>query len=300
MTEIPQQSNLGWPGDMQPPIEPAPRRVLPRTGADHSMAHLLAAGITHENEDPFLREARLEVAKRVSAEQSAQSWKTRALTAEGKIPELEQLAFTDELTGLPNRRAIMRTIGNLILKEPGTFGLMFIDLDNLKEENKKGYDEGDKLIIRTASSIIGSSLRTHDAGGHPKRPHDIEGSDAARLGGDEFLVVVRGLVTDETHSAQDKLTIVNHRIITNLEDADVSASTGMAIHAEGQTAEELVNFTNRAADLNKAERRAEKQVRERAELPQDERVDLYEVKALADELGVSVTSLWRHFGPTSR
>ncbi len=89
------------------------------------------------------------------------------------------VARTDALTGLPNRRTAMETIG--ALSRAGTpFAAIAIDLDFFKSINdSEGHDAGDAVLCAAAER-----LRT------ALRPGDL----AARLGGDEFAVLLIGIV----------------------------------------------------------------------------------------------------------
>jgi diguanylate cyclase (GGDEF)-like protein len=92
--------------------------------------------------------------------------------------ELSNLAFTDELTGLYNRRGFLplterqlklgRRAGREML-------LFFIDVDGLKRINDSfGHSEGDLALTRTAE-VLGKTFRDSDV--------------LARLGGDEFAAL---------------------------------------------------------------------------------------------------------------
>lgn len=91
---------------------------------------------------------------------------------------LQALSFTDELTGLYNRRGFMTLVEYQIriaqrLKK--SLLLLFIDMDNLKAINDRfGHPMGDQALIHT-TMILKKTFR---------------GSDIiARIGGDEFLVL---------------------------------------------------------------------------------------------------------------
>jgi diguanylate cyclase (GGDEF)-like protein len=87
---------------------------------------------------------------------------------------LEDLASTDELTGLPNRREFNRLTQN----RPGRFSFVIVsmDLDGLKNINDtQGHAAGDQLLCHVAS-VLQSSLRAGDV--------------VARLGGDEFAAIL--------------------------------------------------------------------------------------------------------------
>ena len=99
-----------------------------------------------------------------------------ALRESRQAGEAFQMAQTDDLTGLPNRRAVLRVLDDgIAAQEP--LGLMLLDLDGFKEVNDTlGHSAGDTLLELVA-------LRMRDS-----LPADIV---LARIGGDEFAVVVR-------------------------------------------------------------------------------------------------------------
>lgn len=91
-------------------------------------------------------------------------------TAEREV--LESLAHTDALTGLPNRRGLMRALGQA---RQGQLALYLLDLDGFKPVNDgHGHDVGDALLVAVAQRLQGE-LRRSDL--------------VSRLGGDEFVVL---------------------------------------------------------------------------------------------------------------
>ena len=96
--------------------------------------------------------------------------------------KIHQLAFFDELTGLPNRRLLMDRLSQALAVSDrnGRYGaLMFLDLDNFKILNdSKGHETGDMLLVEVARRLQGCVR---------------EGDSVARLGGDEFVVVLEML-----------------------------------------------------------------------------------------------------------
>ncbi len=100
--------------------------------------------------------------------------------------EIENFAYYDTLTGLPNRRLLMDRFQRAVVssKRAKTFcALIFIDLDHFKLLNDtKGHDAGDKLLIEVANRIQ-QAIR--------------EGDTVARLSGDEFIIIIENLDTDE-------------------------------------------------------------------------------------------------------
>ena len=90
---------------------------------------------------------------------------------------LREIAITDELTGLFNRRGFLtlaeKQLGNALRADHDMF-LVFADLDNMKEINDTlGHETGD-LALATAAALLRTTFRQADI--------------LARLGGDEFAV----------------------------------------------------------------------------------------------------------------
>ncbi|MFD0638514.1 sensor domain-containing diguanylate cyclase [Catenulispora yoronensis] len=96
---------------------------------------------------------------------------------------LERLAYTDELTGLANRRAIEVGLDEAMELHRLTglpVGLIVCDVNGLKQVNDTaGHDTGDAVLEQLAghlSAVAGS----------------VSGALAARIGGDEFSILVVG------------------------------------------------------------------------------------------------------------
>lgn len=91
--------------------------------------------------------------------------------------KLEQIALTDQMTGLPNRRHAMEVLESLWAAGRALSCLM-IDADHFKEINDGfGHKAGD-AVIRRLGACLQQAVRTEDF--------------VSRLGGDEYLVVCPG------------------------------------------------------------------------------------------------------------
>jgi len=103
--------------------------------------------------------------------------------------KVEQLAFYDPLTKLPNRRLLSDRLNQIMAASARSacYGaLMFIDLDNFKPLNDRyGHMVGDLLLIE-ASARLKTCVREADT--------------VARFGGDEFVVILSELDTDKVES----------------------------------------------------------------------------------------------------
>jgi diguanylate cyclase (GGDEF)-like protein len=113
---------------------------------------------------------------------------------EAKNRLLEELALTDSLTGLPNRRAIVEWAGrqlNSASRHGFSFWAVMADLDNFKSVNDThGHDSGDEVLKK-----FGEILKYHS------RRSDICG----RFGGEEFLFVL-------THTDEENVRMVVERV----------------------------------------------------------------------------------------
>jgi len=95
-----------------------------------------------------------------------------------RLRKLEQLATTDELTGLKNRRYFMEFIRHVIWrakKYGGQVTLLVFDIDNFKHYNDVYTHLAGDEILRQTAILINKCCREHDIVG--------------RIGGDEFAVV---------------------------------------------------------------------------------------------------------------
>lgn len=122
----------------------------------------------------------------------------RNITERKKTDErIKELAFFDQLTGLPNRLLLQDRLKQAMVasSRSGIFcALLFMDVDNFKNLNDTlGHDMGDALLKQ-----IGLRLTLCVR----------EGDTVARLGGDEFVVVLAGLNTDKAEAAKGIKTVV--------------------------------------------------------------------------------------------
>ncbi|MCF8197164.1 MAG: EAL domain-containing protein [Sulfuritalea sp.] len=120
--------------------------------------------------------------------------------------EIEQLAFFDPLTKLPNRRLLMDRLRQALASSArhGRHGaLLFLDLDHFKTLNDtQGHDVGDDLLTQVAQRLAGV-LR--------------EGDTVARLGGDEFVVLLEDL-SERSLEAAELVHVISEKMLLTLNE----------------------------------------------------------------------------------
>lgn len=142
---------------------------------------------------------------------------------------LRRLASTDGLTGLPNRSSALQALRGR-LDEGKRPAVIFLDLDRFKVVNDSlGHGTGDALLCVAATRLL-----------------EALGTDGvlSRLGGDEFLLVVDAR-EPEAVAARVAAAFTNP---VDLGDRElrVTVSMGIAVGAEGDTAESLLRDADAA------------------------------------------------------
>ncbi len=174
--------------------------------------------------------------------------------------EVHDLANTDALTGLANRRAVVAMVEKeLALGTGNTFGVALLDLDGFKGINDRlGHLAGDALL-----RVVGQRLNTSRA------VTDTVG----RLGGDEFIVVFRAIQGAPDVPARSAAMLAELCRTTEIagEMVMVRASLGASTFPQnGHTTAALLAAADDALYANKRERTAVQATVE-AEAPEERR-----------------------------
>ena len=118
--------------------------------------------------------------------------------------EINNLAFFDPLTQLPNRRLLLDRLRHSVAtaaRSGGQGAVLFIDLDHFKTINDtQGHAVGDMLLCEVARRLS-ACVR--------------EGDTVARLGGDEFVVMLENL-SDGAANAVDQASAAGEKILVAL------------------------------------------------------------------------------------
>jgi diguanylate cyclase (GGDEF)-like protein len=155
---------------------------------------------------------------------------------------MRDLALTDELTKLPNRRHLLAFADEQLRAARAggkPFSMLALDIDHFKRINDtRGHDAGD-VVLRTVAQTCQAALRQHDRIG--------------RTGGEEFLVV---LPETDARNAAD----IAERLRVAVEATGVTISIGVT---EWTAADDFTALARRADDCLY---RAKEQGRNRVEL----------------------------------
>lgn len=165
---------------------------------------------------------------------------------------LQELAFYDKLTGLPNRNFFqdhIRQAVNRALRYRKKTALMYIDLDDFKKVNDTlGHDVGDQLL-GYVSGQIKMSIRNTDR--------------VFRIGGDEFSIILEDLENDDTPAllAEKVMKKVSEPYVVNGHTLNVTMSIGISFcPSQADNAGDLLKFADKAMYVAKNQRKNTYQV----------------------------------------
>jgi len=144
--------------------------------------------------------------------------------------QLEQRAFTDVLTGLPNRARFMHELESelALVDRHGHIALGFVDLDGFKSINDRyGHKAGDELLVQVATRLTGV----------------VGGTDlVARLAGDEFVLLLRQTASRHVLELMGSriLAVFQPPFVLDAATVTVHASLGFVQHVAGESATALL------------------------------------------------------------
>jgi diguanylate cyclase (GGDEF)-like protein len=169
---------------------------------------------------------------------------------------LQQVADTDDLTGLVTRQRFMSVLDRMLERarfDSSHIAVLFIDIDHFKTINDTlGHEAGDHVLSAFAKRLLDTA-----------RPQDIIG----RLGGDEIALAIGPLAQpDDAYRAAERLCIAL-RAPYKVGDRDVlaTASVGVAVGPQG-----ISDGANLVANADAALYRAKEQGRNRVAIFDDE------------------------------
>lgn len=133
--------------------------------------------------------------------------------------KLEQMAITDDMTGLGNRRFFIwqaKREVSLSSRSGQPLSLLMLDIDHFKMVNDRyGHEAGD-YVLKKVSDILKSTLR--------------EGDHCGRMGGEEFAVLLPQTSTESAGSVAERIRVLieGTPVFTPTGSCSVTISVGVA------------------------------------------------------------------------
>jgi diguanylate cyclase (GGDEF)-like protein len=159
-----------------------------------------------------------------------------------RISHLESLSITDDLTGLTNRRGLIKHLKNILsgAKRHGEDGVLaFLDMDGFKSINDTfGHKIGDEVLCRIGR-ILNQNTRDSDF--------------TCRLGGDEFVVVLDRCLWEQGVERLSNLkeSINATPLIIQGFELNVGISIGIEKILPDSTLDQLLKAADTAMYINK-------------------------------------------------
>ena len=166
--------------------------------------------------------------------------------------QIQELAYYDTLTGLPNKVTFIDSIQKLIEKSTLTghqVAILFFDLDNFKHINDGlGHETGDSLLMQMGTRLK-QCIRSDDLLSKECRTSSSGNAMVARLGGDEFTLALSNVDSPEEVSkiANRVIERLSKPFLVNDNELFVSASIGISMYPkDGFTPEALLKNADTA------------------------------------------------------
>lgn len=161
----------------------------------------------------------------------------------------ETVAFTDPVTGLPNRTGFEQLFAQKLkecARNDSRLALMFVDLDGFKRINDSlGHAVGDRLL-RSIGRRLEQRVRESDIAAKLEPRH---AGIAARFGGDEFTLVLAEV--DDAKAVADAarrvLDVLAEPVDIGFQDVNIGASIGVAMYPDdGKSSSDLMRLADAA------------------------------------------------------
>lgn len=150
------------------------------------------------------------------------------------LGRIEELAVTDELTGLYNRRYLLRSLERsraLTDREGLPFVVALVDIDHFKQINDlHGHRVGDQVLTELAQQLR-MSVREVDV--------------AARYGGEEFVLLLSGLTLVDAEQVLNRLRVSVMEQRFSETGLPLTVSIGATQYLPGEETDELINRADR-------------------------------------------------------
>ena len=224
--------------------------ILTSVSETENVVKGLAAGADDYLTKPFHADellARAQVGGRIISLQ-------RQLEAKNRL--LEELAFADALTGLPNRRAVEEWTCQQISgarRHGYSLCVALADLDNFKQVNDVfGHEAGD-VVLKHFAEILKSNTRLSNMCG--------------RIGGEEFLIVLTHADANQARVVVDRIRQTLHEHVFPFGDQRINVTASFGI--SGSSGKLVPDFSTLLNQADRALYSAKNLGRNRVEMYED-------------------------------
>ena len=172
-------------------------------------------------------ELNLQILKSMETQETLEKYQSDLLAAN---VQLKDLASTDSLTGLLNRRRgweLLEYEASRSDRSKQTTGLILLDIDYFKQVNDSyGHPEGDRILLEIAD-LLREGIRAQDF--------------CIRWGGEEFLIVLPETDLDGCKILSDKIANIAKNHDWKLQDRGITFSGGCVVREPGGDLDESVS-----------------------------------------------------------
>lgn len=184
-------------------------------------------------------------------------WLGNALAQSAYHEQLQRMALTDVLTGLPNRRAAEERLFTEKARTPRDgcgFAAALVDIDHFKSVNDRyGHAIGDE-VLKIVARRFEQGLR--------------DGDWVARWGGEEFLFFLHGCTAEDAGGIMERMAELGRSMPVQTRVGDIALSFSAGVAAFGAEDVENANWID---ELDQALYRAKGEGRDRVRLVERDR-----------------------------
>ena len=148
--------------------------------------------------------------------------------------KLSQLASTDTLTGLCNRRKLEESLAaeiTRVIRYPSPMAIIMFDIDHFKSINDRfGHDIGDD-VLRGIAKVIQGNIRKTDT--------------FARWGGEEFIILSPETTEENVENLAEKLRYAVENYNFGISEK-ITASFGVTQYISGETSAQMIKRADKA------------------------------------------------------
>lgn len=149
---------------------------------------------------------------------------------------LEEIATTDSLTSLFNRREIVKRIEQEMIRFERSrkqFALVIADIDHFKKVNDRYGHEGGDFVLKKTAEIMAGGIRKQDS--------------TARWGGEEFLMLLPETDSIGAVTLTEKIRkkIEKENFYYQNSNIHITVTFGVAVYTGSETIDELINHADR-------------------------------------------------------